>query len=366
MKIVMIDEIANCAYHLTKGLTQRGHEVLVLLDVNRKLNRLLFTHSVPKGAKVVWIRPFPIGPRAFGLFFPMLFAILRFRPHIIHVQYLWSQFIIGFIAARLLRIPIVGTGHGWEVMDVPKWRIRGTIQRFFLKRADMIILTAEYFFPYMDGVVPPEKLVYIHRMIDTDFFRPAVECDDLIEKYGNHIVTFVARLYKIKTPYKTLKAFREALEEFPDARLLIMGLGPEMEAMKQYVKDHKMDHAVVFLGEVPNTDIPKYFSASKVEVRKFNPLTPDLCISSMEALACGIPLITFIEFENTKGIIVVLKDEDIAEALKNVLRNPEYGKKLGMEGRQYIIENFSIQQGAAKTLKVYEQVLRRRKQWPQK
>jgi len=355
----MIDEIANCAYHLTTGLTRKGHKVDVLLDTQRNLIRLLFTSNVPKGAKVYWIKPLPIRPRAFGLFLPMLWRILRLRPQIIHVQYLWSQFFIGFIAAKLLRIPIVATGHGWEVLDIPKHPIRGKIQKIFLKRTDMVILTADYYHEFMETLVPPERRIYIPRMIDTDFFQPGIPADDLIEKYGNRIVTFTARLFKIKTPYKTLKAFRIALDEFPDAHLLILGIGPEEENMKKMVEDLQMTDNVHFLGEVPNTEIPKYLNASKVEVRGFNPATPELGISHLEALACETPVLTYNDYPEVKGMIICLEVPEIAEALKKILRDEKFQKNLGEAGREYVMTTFGIDAATDMTVKVYEKLLKK-------
>lgn len=356
----MIDEIANCAYHLTTGLTRKGHKVYVILDTKRKLGRLLFTYNVPKGAEIFWIRPLPIRPRAFGLFLPMLLRLLWLRPQIIHVQYLWSQFFIGFIAARLLRIPIVATGHGWEVLDVPKDPIRGRIQKVFLRRVDMLILTAEYYHRFMENLVPAERRIYIPRMIDTDTFRPGIPADDLTAKYGNRIVTFTARLFKIKTPYKTLKAFRIALDEFPDAHLLILGIGPEEQNMKKMVEDLQMTDNVHFLGEVPNTEIPKYLNASKVEVRGFNPKTPELGISHLEALACGTPVLTYNDYPGVKGMIICLEVPEIAEALKRILRDEKLQRDLGKAGRKYVLSTFSIDAATDMTVQVYESLLNQR------
>jgi len=337
-----------------------GHKVSVLLDVQRRVNRLLFTQKVPKGSEVIWIRPLPIKPRALGLFFPMIRAILRLRPQIIHVQYLWSQFFIGFIASKLLRVPIVATGHGWEVIDVPKERVRGKIQKQFLKRADMIVLTAEYYHKYFEEIVPRERLIYIPRMIDTKMFRPGIPCDDIIKKYGNHIVTFVARLFKVKTPYKTLKAFRLALDSIPDAKLLILGKGPEEQGMRQMVKDLQMEDSIHFLGEVPNNEIPRYLNASKAEVRGFNPLTPELGISHLEALACGTPVLTYNDYPDVKGMIICLQTEEIGKALIKILANEQYQHKLGLAGREYVMKNFSIEAGTRKTLQVYKDLLHKR------
>jgi len=360
MKICMIDEIANCAYHLTSGLTKKGHEVHVLLDVQRRVDRLLFTHHIPKSATLKWIRPLPIRPRALGLFLPLLWAILRIRPDVIHVQYLWSHFFIGYIAAKLLGIPIIGTGHGWEVLDVPREPIRGTIQRWFLKRADMIILTADYYHKSMEGIVSRERLIYIPRMIDTDMFRPDIPAKDLLAEYGDQIVTFVARLFKIKTPYKTINAFHKALTEVPNARLLILGIGPEENNMKKTVTELGIADRVHFLGEIPNPEIPRYLNASKVEARGFNPLTLELGISHLEALACGTPVLTYNDYPDVRGMIIVLHVDEIAEAMIRLLKDKEFQQKLGREGREYVIEKFSIEAGTEKTIQVYKKVLRQR------
>ncbi|MFX1559536.1 MAG: glycosyltransferase family 4 protein [Promethearchaeota archaeon] len=361
MRVCMVEEIANCAYHLTTGLTRQGHSVVVVLDVKRQLNRLLFTHSVQQGAEVKWIKPWPIRPRALGLFIPMLLAIIRSRPHIVHAQYLWSQFFIGFIAAKLLGVPIIATGHGWEVLEVPKSRFRGQIQRWFLKRTDMVILTADYYHKHMEGLVPPENRVYIPRMIDTDTFRPGIKADDLIGKYGNKIVTFIARLHKIKTPEKTLKSFRIALDEFPDAHLLILGVGEEEKNMRRMVSENDMVDNVHFLGEVSNTEIPRYLNASKVEVRGFNPDTPELGISHLEALACETPVLTYNDYADVGGMIICLEVPEIAENMKNILRDEDLQKKLGKAGRKYVMETFGIDTATDMTIRAYRKVLSRKK-----
>jgi len=357
----MVDEIANCAYHLTTGLTRKGHSVVEVLDIKQKRKRLLFTHSIQKGAEVKWIKPWPIYPRALGLLIPMLRAIIRSRPHIIHVQYLWTHYFIGFIAAKLLGVPIVATGHGWEVLEVPRMRFRGKLQSWFLKRTDMIILTAEYYHKYMIGLVKPENRVYVPRMIDTDTFRPGISAEDIIDKFGEKIVTFIARLHKIKTPEKTLQAFRIALDEFPDANLLILGIGEEEENMRKMVKDLDMVENVHFLGEVPNTEIPRYLNASKVEVRGFNPDTPELGISHLEALACETPVLTYNDYADVGGMIICLEVPEIADSLKKILRDENLQKNLGKAGRKYVMETYGIDAATDMTIRAYHTVLSRKK-----
>jgi glycosyltransferase involved in cell wall biosynthesis len=359
MRVCIVDEIANCGFHLAKGLGNRGHKVLVVLDKRRFENRLRFTIETPANVEVKWIEPMNFRPRALGLLFPMIKEIIKFKPQIIHVNYLWSQLFIAQLAAWKLKIPIVGVGHGWEVLVVPHSRIRGVIQKFFLNKVDKIILTADYYLDELD-TVKADKKVFVDRVVDTDSFHPNVDASEIREKYGDKIVTFIARLYKIKTPYTVLRAFRLVVNEIPDAKLLIMGKGPEEEGMKQFVKKLMLEENVHFLGEVPNNEIGKYLNASNVEVRGFQPRIIELGISQREALACGTPIITYYPKGDVAGVIHASNPQNISEAIIKVMTDLDYRRRLSEEARTFVEKNYSLDIGAIRTLKVYEEIFKKR------
>jgi glycosyltransferase involved in cell wall biosynthesis len=130
--------------------------------------------------------------------------------------------------------------------------------------------------------------------------------------------------------------------------------------MKGMVKDLQMEENVHFLGDIPNTEVPRYLNASKVEVRGFNPKTPELGISHLEALACGTPVLTYNDYPDIQGMIICLKVDEIAEALKKILGDQKLQQELGTAGRKYVLENFSVEAGTLQTIKVYQTILRRR------
>lgn len=359
MKICIIDEIANCSFYLAKGLGERGHEVLVLLDRQKFRKRFRFTQETPKNVRVKWLSPLPIRPRAFGIAYPLIKEILQFKPQIIHVHYLWSQLFLSQIVAWRLKVPIVGVGHGWEVLIVPHSRIRGPIQRIFLRKIDKVILTADYYLEELD-TVPEHKKIYLPRIIDTETFNPNIDASEIVAKYGENIITFTARLFKIKSPYTVLYAFRLVLDQIPDANIIFIGKGPERKGMEKLVKKLHMSENVHFLGEIPNSEVGKYLNASKVETRGFQPRIVELGISQLESLASGTPIVTYYPKGDVPGVVHAFDPQSISQALIKVLTNHKFRHELSQKGRNFVVKELSVQAGVQKTLQLYAEIFKRR------
>ena len=359
MKICVVDEIANCGFNIAKGLGERDHEVLVLLDRAKFRKRFRFTQETPKNVRVKWLTPLPIRPRALGLVFPLLREIIRFKPQLIHVNYLWTQLFISQIAAWMLRIPVVGVGHGWEVLIVPYSKGRGFIQRFFLKRVDRIILTAEYYLHELT-IIPEDKKVFIDRVIDTDVFNPNIDDSEVIKKYGENIVTFVARLFKCKSPYTVIRAFRLVTDQIPDVQFIFLGKGPERKSMENLVRKLSLNQNVHFLGEIPNSEVRKYLKASKVEVHGFHKRLEEIGISHLEAMACATPVISYYPKDDIPGVINATDSSTIAQAILNILNDQEYDRKISQGARKSVVDNFSIQKATVETLRLYADIFKER------
>lgn len=357
IKVCLVEEIANVGYYIAKGLSNYDFTIKVILDRKRYLNRLLFAQKPLPDVQISWINTPLTHFRALGLLRPFYKEILQFKPDIITVNYLWTQSFISVLAAKKLHVPILGIGHGWDVLVVPDSYVRGKLQRVFVTRMDKILMTADYYIDKFSKVVPREKMVYIGRAIDTDFFRPGLKCDHIRSKYGDHIVTFIARLNKIKSPYTVLKAFRYVVNEVPTANLLIMGKGPEEEGMKKFTRKLGIDKNVFFLGEVKNVEIPFYLNASRVEVRGFQPNIVELGISQLEALSCGTPVITYYPKNDVPGVIHSSPNpREIAEKIIMVLQDPQLRNELSEQARSYAIKNFSLDSFIRRIISIYKDV----------
>ncbi|MRR31179.1 glycosyltransferase, partial [bacterium] len=84
-----------------------------------------------------------------------------------------------------------------------------------------------------------------------------------------------------------LNAFIEAIEQFPQARLILMGKGSQEESLRQQVDQAGMGDRVYFGGFASRADLPGIYRSADVYVSASH--SDGSSVSLMEALACGKP-----------------------------------------------------------------------------
>lgn len=108
-------------------------------------------------------------------------------------------------------------------------------------------------------------------------------------------ILFVGRLVEKKGLRHLLDAMPLVLSERPDARLTIVGSGPEAEKLKEQSRRNGVSHQVDFLGAVSQKDLPAMYAGATVFVSPFvESVSGDqegLGLVTVEALGCGCPVI---------------------------------------------------------------------------
>ena len=139
-----------------------------------------------------------------------------------------------------------------------------------------------------------------------------------------------------------IRMFPLVLARVPDARLLVVGGGPDLEWAKEYARSLGIARSVEFVGYT--TKVAQYLARSDVHV-----LTSEFegwCLALGEAWAYGIPTVMFelpyLEYvQSGKGYIAVkmLDIAAMAEAVVTLLMNKALRTKLGREARE-VLEEF--------------------------
>lgn len=139
-----------------------------------------------------------------------------------------------------------------------------------------------------------------------------------------------------------IRMFPLVLAKVPDAKLVIVGDGPDLEWAKQYAHSLNIANQVEFTGYT--TDVAQYLRTSDVHI-----LTSEFegwCLSLGEAWAYGIPSVMFelpyLEYvQSRKGYIAVemLDVSAMANAVSELLLDEDLRRKLGREARE-VIEDF--------------------------
>ncbi len=106
---------------------------------------------------------------------------------------------------------------------------------------------------------------------------------------GDVVLIYTGRLGREKNLPLLLRAFKGVAEAFEQARLLIVGDGPERDNLEDRVLYMGLQKRVHFTGMVPYEDIPRYLLAADAfvtaSVTEVHPL------SVIEAMAAGLPVL---------------------------------------------------------------------------
>jgi glycosyltransferase involved in cell wall biosynthesis len=136
------------------------------------------------------------------------------------------------------------------------------------------------------------KKIVIGQGIDTDFFKPA------LKQSGEKIFSIVSvgRISPIKNYETLIDAMRLLAEKKVSTHLTIVGSAglPEQqayaEALEQRVAAVNLQHMISFVGARSNTDIVQTLQQADLFVN--TSLTGSLDKAVLEAMACGVPIIT--------------------------------------------------------------------------
>jgi phosphatidylinositol alpha-1,6-mannosyltransferase len=263
---------------------------------------------------------------------------------------------------------IVALTHGHEV-----WWAKIPILKSLLKKIIKDVDHLGYLGDFTKGEIAkisnqPQKFLQIAPGIDTEHFAPKSARGDLIEKYrldGRRVIVSVGRLVHRKGQDELVKAMPKILEQFPDAILLFVGEGPIKQMLFNSAKQLGVLPKVVFAGRVSHHDLPDYICLGEIfamPVRsRFSGLEVEgLGIVYLEASACGLPVIVGNSggavdavLDKKTGLLVDgTKSDQIADAICELLANPERAKQMGAAGRDWVINNWQLSRWSEKFNKV--------------
>ena len=263
---------------------------------------------------------------------------------------------------------IVALTHGHEV-----WWAKIPILKSMLKKIIKDVDHLGYLGDFTKGEIAkisnqPQKFLQIAPGIDTQHFAPKIARGDLIEKYrldGRRVIVSVGRLVHRKGQDELVKAMPKILEQFPDAILLFVGEGPIKQMLFNSAKQLGVLPKVVFAGRVSHHDLPDYICLGEIfamPVRsRFSGLEVEgLGIVYLEASACGLPVIVGNSggavdavLDKKTGLLVDgTKSDQIADAICELLANPERAKQMGAAGRDWVINNWQLSSWSEKFNKV--------------
>ncbi len=201
--------------------------------------------------------------------------------------------------------------------------LRRKIERWVVKRADKIIVPSEYLKKIMMmWGVPEEKIKVIYNAFDPvrDNISNGVEAPRKINLSGTILIS-AGRLVPWKGFNVLVEIMPEIIRQIPDAKLYIIGDGPEKENLKSQISNLKINDMVFLVGSVSHEDLLNYLCAGNIFV--LNTGYEGFSHQILEAMAMEIPVITTnvggnpeLITNNESGILIEYNNK---EQLKNAI-----------------------------------------------
>jgi len=266
------------------------------------------------------------------------------------------------LAGRLSKSIVIYGSHGTEFFP---------LYRYFAEKLDAFFSCSNFNASQVEeycGIRP--RVLY--NGIDVDRFAPrepdlslrrALGVDD-----GMKILASACRLIGWKGIQYAIMAVRSVVRDGRNVKYLIIGDGEYRKTLEALVRSAGLEENVIFLGAIPNEELPRYYSI--VDVALFPSVSDETFgISIAEAMACGVPVVSTkvggiqeVVTEGT-GLLVPPRDEGaIAGAIYSLLRDEDLRRKFARQGRQWVVENFNWNRVADRFMEYVAPVLERRRE----
>ncbi len=300
-----------------------------------------------------WLNPFPF----FAGFWRIFNFVRKQKIKLIHSNTSRAALYAGPMA-KILRIPLI-----WHVRVPPPDNLLDRFLVLFSSRIIAVSRTVKRRFAWLTKDI----VETIYNGVDTRKFSPGLAQDDLRKKFQidsqDILIGTVGRLSPEKGLEYLFSAVREVVNLYPRTKVLIVGDGDEKYrlSLQEKVKDLELSSHIILAGF--HEDIPRILRC--LDIFTLPSLWEGFNRSLLEAMACGLPVVATavggnveIVQDGVNGLLVPPGNPAaLAFAITELLKDKEKARKMGLEGKLLVEENFSIDINVRKTEKLYLQIL---------
>jgi len=307
---------------------------------------------------------------------PPLVKMLRFvdqhQPDVIHISTPGSVGVVGMIAAKMLRVPVVGVYH----TDFPAYverlfedgaltNITEAFMKFFYAPFRSIFTRSQDYVGTLEKLgIKRSSVLPLMPGIVTAQFHPRFRDEAFVEGLGSPAkrvrALYVGRVSVEKNMPLMVKVWKEADARLQakgvDAELLIVGDGPYRKEMEKELKGSR----VRFVGFRYGDELAKIYATSDLFV--FPSVTDTLGQVVMESQASGMPVIVTdqggpkeVVLDGVTGRVVPDTDEEAwVRAVVDLCSDDAMRRRMGKSAHEFMQE-FSMERSFEHFWQVHEQ-----------
>jgi N-acetyl-alpha-D-glucosaminyl L-malate synthase BshA len=286
---------------------------------------------------------------------------------LLHVHYAIPHSISAILARESIKqkryVPVITTLHGTDITLVGADRSYLPITRYGLQQSDGVTAVSKFLkqatietFDFDEiEVIPNFICQYHYKRLEGSPLR------DELAPSGERLLVHVSNFRSVKRPVDCVEILDRVRKEGIDARLVMVGDGPERSAASYRAEQLNLNGNVVFVGKQAN--IADYLGIADVfllpsELESFG-------LAALEAQACEAPVVA----TRIGGIPEVVSDgesgylSDVGDVEKmsadtlKLLSDEELRRTFGEKGRELAVSRYSTEKIIPQYISFYERIV---------
>ena len=276
----------------------------------------------------------------------LLCALAKRVPFVFEVRDLWPE-----------SLAAVGAGNENTLLH----RTLGFIAGFLYRRANRIVVVSPAFQDRLvrHWKVPPERISVVENGVETDLFHfdpAAMELRKRLNLEGRFLICYIGTMGNAHGLETLIAAAEQLQTALPNATFLLIGEGAEKGRIVELAAQRGLAN-IRFLGEQPRERIPAYISAADlclVLLKKSDLFKTVIPTKLLEYMACERPVVAAVDGQTRQiveqaGAGVFVEPENstaLVKAILDMAANPERRRRMGINGRRYIVKTLSREKTA--------------------
>ncbi len=302
-----VNGVVTSIVTLKRALENDGHDVFIITTHPSLIHtsyedRILRLPGIEIKQMYGYVATSPLHFRAFGI-------VKEMKLDIIHVHTEFGAGIFGHFCGKMLKLPIVSTYHttyedythyvnvfNSKTVDIIAKKSIERISRLYGSSCEAIIAPSQKTKDMLIRYNIQRPIFVVPTGLDLERFDPhrteTHRIKEIRDQVGvsehEKIILFVGRIAKEKSIDFVIDGFRYVKEMGLPVKFLIVGGGPETDALVEKTESLNLNDRIVFVGKKPADQVPAYYHASDAFVSAS--LTETQGMTYIEALASQLPV----------------------------------------------------------------------------
>ncbi|MCK4852354.1 MAG: glycosyltransferase family 4 protein [Candidatus Omnitrophica bacterium] len=285
--------------------------------------------------------------------------------HVINTHFAVPTGPVGLVLSRVFNIPDVLSVHGGDIYDPSKktsphrHALLRLAVRTVLNSASAVVAQSQNTRDNAGRFYKPSKdIAVIPLGIPAPVFTP-VDREKLSMRKGSFYIISIGRLIKRKGYDHLIISLAVARERAQNLELILIGDGPERDALNELSIRTGLKDRVTFLSSVSEEKKFQYLAAADMYV--LSSLHEGFGIVLLEAMSCGLPVVatdqggqTDIIAPDRNGILVPPRDETkLAEAILDLAMDDRRRREIS-ENNRSAAARYSISAVSRRYVKLFK------------